>query len=39
MAEPARDFRKRLGAIVVIFLALFAFLAWSLNASYWKDVK
>ncbi|NIA53268.1 cytochrome c1 [Massilia sp. TW-1] len=39
MAEPARDFRKRLGAIVVIFLAFFAFLAWSLNASYWKDVK
>ena len=39
MAEPARDFRKRLGAIVVIFLALFAFLAYTLNASYWKDVK
>ena len=39
MAEPSRDFRKRLGAIVVIFLAFFAFLAWSLNASYWKDVK
>jgi len=39
MAEPARDQRRRLGAIVVLFLSLFAFLAWRLNASYWKDVK
>jgi len=39
MAEPTRDLRKRLGAIVVLFLAMFAFLAWRLNASYWKDVK
>ncbi|QJD99818.1 cytochrome c1 [Massilia forsythiae] len=39
MAEPSRDLRKRLGAIVVLFLAAFAFLAWRLNASYWKDVK
>ncbi len=39
MAEPTRDLRKRLGAIVVIFLSLFAFLAWRLNESYWKGVK
>jgi ubiquinol-cytochrome c reductase cytochrome c1 subunit len=39
MAEPARDLRKRLGAIVLLFLSGFAFLAWRLNASYWKDVK
>lgn len=39
MAEPARDLRKRLGAIVLLFLSVFAFLAWRLNASYWKDVK
>jgi ubiquinol-cytochrome c reductase cytochrome c1 subunit len=39
MAEPAREFRKRLGSIVVIFLAIFAFLAWRLNESYWKDIK
>ena len=39
MAEPTRDLRKRLGAIVLIFLSIFAFLAWRLNASYWKDVK
>ena len=39
MAEPAREFRKRLGSIVVIFLAIFAILAWRLNESYWKDIK
>jgi len=39
MAEPTRDLRKRLGAIVLIFLSVLAFLAWRLNASYWKDVK
>jgi ubiquinol-cytochrome c reductase cytochrome c1 subunit len=39
MAEPAQDTRKRLGAIVVLFMAAFAFLAWRLNASYWKEVK
>ena len=39
MAEPAQDLRKRLGAIVLLFLACFSFLAWRLNASYWKDVK
>jgi ubiquinol-cytochrome c reductase cytochrome c1 subunit len=39
MAEPTRDLRKRLGAIVLIFLSVFAFLAWRLNASFWKDVK
>lgn len=39
MSEPARETRKRLGAIVLIFLTMFAFLAWRLNESYWKDVK
>ncbi|MFC0250993.1 cytochrome c1 [Massilia consociata] len=39
MAEPAQDTRKRLGVIVLLFLAGFAFLAWLLNKSYWKDVK
>jgi ubiquinol-cytochrome c reductase cytochrome c1 subunit len=39
MAEPTRELRKRLGAIVLLFLSLFAFLAWRLNASYWKGVK
>jgi len=39
MSEPARETRKRLGAMVLIFLTMFAFLAWRLNESYWKDVK
>lgn len=39
MAEPGREAHRRLGVIVVMFLALFAFLAWRLNESYWKEVK
>jgi len=39
MGEPAQSTRKRLGAIVVIFMAFLATLAWRLNASYWKEVK
>ena len=39
MAEPAQDQRKKLGVIVLLFMTLFAFLAWLLNKSYWKEVK
>jgi ubiquinol-cytochrome c reductase cytochrome c1 subunit len=39
MAEPAQGTRKKLGAIVLIFLSVFAFLAWRLNESFWKNVK
>jgi ubiquinol-cytochrome c reductase cytochrome c1 subunit len=39
MAEPAQYTRKKLGVVVLLFLSLFAFLAWRLNESYWKDVK
>ncbi len=39
MAEPAQGTRKRLGVWVVLFLSMFALLAWRLNASYWKEVK
>jgi ubiquinol-cytochrome c reductase cytochrome c1 subunit len=39
MGEPAADHRVRLGVWVMIFLALFTFIAWRLNAAYWKDVK
>ncbi len=39
MAEPAAQTRKKLGAAVVLFMAVFALLAWRLNASFWKDVK
>ncbi len=39
MAEPAQQTRKRLGVVVLLFLSVFAFLAWRLNASYWKEIK
>ena len=39
MAEPAQKTRVRVGVWVMIFLGLFALIAWRLNASFWKDVK
>ncbi|WP_119157310.1 cytochrome c1 [Caldimonas tepidiphila] len=39
MGEPVQGQRVRLGVGVLIFLALFTFIAWRLNAAYWKDVK
>lgn len=39
MSEPAQNTRKRLGVWVLLFLGVFAFIAWRLNASYWKDIK
>jgi len=39
MAEPAQNTRKRLGVWVLMWLSVLSFLAWRLNASYWKEVK
>jgi ubiquinol-cytochrome c reductase cytochrome c1 subunit len=39
MAEPSQNQRKRLGVWVLLFLGVFSFIAWRLNASYWKDIK
>ena len=39
MAEPVQATRKRLGVWVLLMLSVFAFFAWRLNASYWKEVK
>lgn len=39
MGEPAQNTRVRVGVWVMIFLGLFALIAWRLNASFWKDVK
>lgn len=39
MGEPAQFQRVRIGVWVLIFLAVFTFIAWRLNAAFWKDVK
>jgi ubiquinol-cytochrome c reductase cytochrome c1 subunit len=39
MAEPMQSQRVRLGVGVLIFLSIFTFIAWRLNAAFWKDVK
>lgn len=39
MAEPAQNQRVRIGAWVMLFLALMFVLVWRLNAAFWKDVK
>jgi ubiquinol-cytochrome c reductase cytochrome c1 subunit len=37
--EPAQNTRTRIGVGVLIFLGFFIFIAWRLNAAFWKDVK
>ena len=39
MGEPAQNKRIAIGVWVLLFLLFFTFLAWRLNAAYWKDVK
>ncbi|MBX3622174.1 MAG: cytochrome c1 [Rhizobacter sp.] len=39
MGEPAQHDRVKIGVFVLLFLALFTFIAWRLNAAFWKDVK
>jgi ubiquinol-cytochrome c reductase cytochrome c1 subunit len=39
MAEPAQNTRIRVGVWVVLFLLCFSFIAWRLNAAYWKDIR
>lgn len=38
MGEPAAEKRKQIGSLVLIFLFLFAFLAWAVKREFWKDV-
>ncbi len=38
MSEPAQNSRVRVGVWVLLFLGVFTFIAWRLNASYWKNV-
>ncbi len=39
MSEPSHNQRIRIGAWVVLFLGIFVFIAWRLNAAYWKHIK
>jgi ubiquinol-cytochrome c reductase cytochrome c1 subunit len=39
MAEPAQNHRVRVGAWVMLFLAVLTVIVWRLNAAFWKDVK
>jgi ubiquinol-cytochrome c reductase cytochrome c1 subunit len=39
MGEPGQNDRIRIGVWVLIFLSIFTFIAWRLNAAYWKDIK
>ena len=39
MGEPAQNTRVRVGVWVLLFLGVFTFFTWRLNAAYWKDVK
>ena len=38
MGEPAAETRKKLGIIVIAFLAFFAVLSYLLKREYWKDI-
>jgi ubiquinol-cytochrome c reductase cytochrome c1 subunit len=39
MGEPVQNQRTKLGVGVLIYLAIFTFIAWRMNAAFWKDVK
>ncbi len=39
MSEPSQNIRVRIGVWVMIFLLIFMFIAWRLNASFWKDIR
>jgi ubiquinol-cytochrome c reductase cytochrome c1 subunit len=39
MSEPAQNTRVRIGVWVLLFLLCLTFVAWRLNAAFWKDVK
>lgn len=39
MGEPAQNTRVRVGVWVLLFLLCLSFVAWRLNAAYWKDIK
>ncbi len=38
MSEPVQLERKRIGVVVLLFLAIFTVFAWRLNKAYWKSI-
>jgi ubiquinol-cytochrome c reductase cytochrome c1 subunit len=38
MGEPVSEFRKHLGVVVLIFLAVFFVFAYALKREFWKDI-
>ena len=38
MGEPSQNTRVQVGVWVLLFLLVFTFFAWRLNAAYWRDV-
>ena len=39
MGEPAQNSRVRIGVWVLLFLLFLTFVAWRMNAAFWKDIK
>ena len=39
MSEPEQHTRKQLGVWVLLFLGGMTFVAWRLNAAYWKNIE
>jgi ubiquinol-cytochrome c reductase cytochrome c1 subunit len=39
ITDPSQTTRQRIGVWVLVFLALFALVAWRLNSVYWRDIK
>jgi ubiquinol-cytochrome c reductase cytochrome c1 subunit len=39
ITDPSLSSRKSIGVWVLLFIALFAAIAWRLNSVYWKDIK
>ena len=39
MSDPSAKSRTKVGAWVLMFLAIFTLIAWQLNRTFWKDIK
>jgi len=39
ITDPSKSTRQRIGVWVLVFLTLFAAVAWHLNSVYWRNIK